>query len=146
MKPVPGSFSRRSVAQLGWLIIGLLAGRTMYSCAVAGPALTSSASGAGVLVQSRFLGEYALGFERVRISETDTGAVVCDFSGDLSSDIHLAAGLNLPDAMFGPGRSAKPLPEGADACRLDQGRPYSVTVWGNNGWGYVRSTTVRVQL
>ena len=81
------------------LAVGLLT----YSCQFAGPALSVYPADRGSRIEGRFLGEYALDFERVRIDEIETGAVMCDLSGRTTADIDLVAGVNTPQTMFQPG-------------------------------------------
>src|SRR5262245_39370437 len=73
-----------------------------YSCQLAGPTLTALQRGDRLRVEGRFLGEYSLGFERVRIEDDKTQEVICDLSGRTTADIDLIAGLNTPQTMFGP--------------------------------------------
>src|SRR5262245_50297835 len=103
-----------------------------YACGIAGPHLTAVAVSDGWHIEGRVLGEYSLGFERVRITDVDSGAVICDVSGQLQSDLDLARGINTPATMFG--RDADVIfHRGSDACQLMSGRGYLVTAWGNNG-------------
>ncbi len=125
-------------------VSGLAVGLVTYSCQLAGPTLSVYPAGHGVHIEGRFLGEYELGFERVRIDEIGTGTVVCDLSGSTNADIDLSAGLNTPQTMFQPD-VAVVFRAGADSCRLADGKGYRVTAWGNNGWGNVRASSVRIR-
>ncbi len=96
-------------------------------------------------IRGRFLGEYELGFERVRIKDAVSEAVICDISGDVNADFHLTPGINTPPTMFGHDVHVM-FEYGSGACRLMANHDYVVTAWGNNGWGNVRSSSIRIRL
>ena len=116
-----------------------------YSCQIAGPTLTALPRGDHLRVEGRFLGEYELGFERVRIEDDKTQEVICDLSGRTTADIDLIAGLNTPQTMFGP-EAEVTFRGGSEACQLERGKGYRVTAWGNNGWGNVRASSILLRL
>jgi hypothetical protein len=64
--------------------------------------------------------------------------------GSTTADLHLAAGTNTLETMFTPG-AAMQFRSGSGSCALANGQSYQVTVWGNNGWGNVRASSVTVQ-
>jgi hypothetical protein len=125
-------------------VLFLAVGLVTYSWQVAGPRLSVYPVERGARIEGRFLGEYSLDFDRVRIEEIETGNVVCDVSGRTTADIDLVAGLNTPEPMFRPGATVV-FRAGADSCPLANGTPYRVTAWGNNGSGNVRPSSVRIQ-
>jgi len=115
-----------------------------YAWGVARPRLTAVPIGDRWRIEGRFLGEYALGFERLRITDAESDAVICDVSGRLPAGVDLARGFNTAARMFGPSAEARFL-HGSDACQLMSGRGYLVTAWGNNGWGNVRPSSIRIR-
>ena len=123
------------------VLLGLGVVVAMYSCQVAGPRLTAHQRGDHLRVEGRFLGEYSLGFERVRIEEHQTRSVICDMSGRTTADVDLIAGANTPETMFGP-ESEVVFRAGPGACQLLPGKSYRLTAWGNNGWGNVRASSI----
>lgn len=147
-QPVKRTLGTIRVGQ--WIsAIGSLAGLStmaglLYSCQFAGPKLSIHARDNGVRIQGRFLGEYDLGFERVRINQTTTGHVVCEVVGTAKADLHLIAGTNTREMMFGPAATVE-FRSGSESCSLAKGQTYAVTIWGNNGWGNVRASSLRVQ-
>jgi hypothetical protein len=125
-------------------VLVLAVGLVTDSCQFAGPVLSVYPADHGLHIEGRFLGEYSLDFERVRIDEIETGAVICDLSGRTTADIDLVAGVNTPPTMFQSGATVV-FRVGSDSCRLVDGKSYRVTAWGNNGWGNVRASSVRIQ-
>ena len=115
-----------------------------YSSQVRGPTLTALQRGDHVRVEGRFLGEYSLGFERVRIEDPETGAVICDMSGRTNADIDLAVGVNTPQTMFGAGSDVI-FRAGSGVCQLARGQSYELTAWGNNGSGNIRASSILLQ-
>jgi type II secretory pathway pseudopilin PulG len=136
----------KAVALAAVILVGALSALLAYSCFFGGPRLEVSRSSNGLHVQGRFLGEYALGFDRVRIVDAATGAIVCDLLGSADSDMDLRPGTNDPSTMFGAGTSLSPQPGTASRFQLQPGRVYRITVWGNNGSGYVRSSRISIRL
>jgi hypothetical protein len=132
--------------------VGIVIGATLVAVAVpliylsqiAGPGLSARRIGDRVRVEGRFLGEYALDFERVRIEEAASGAAICDFAWRTPADLDLAPGVNTPVTMFAQG-SVVTFRVGGGACRLVPGQRYRVTAWGNNGWGTVRPTSIDIR-
>ncbi len=116
----------------------------IYSSRIAGPRLSAHRIGNRVHVEGRFLGDYSLDFERVRIEDAATGAVICDVSGRTSADLDLQPGANTPETMFERG-SAVLFRIGAGTCRLSSSQDYRVTAWGNNGWGNVRPASIHIR-
>ena len=125
-------------------VLALVVGLVTYSCQLRGPTLSVYPADRCVRIEGRFLGEYSLGFERVRIDEIRTGAVICDLSGRTTADIDLVAGINTPETMFGSGTNVV-FRAGSDSCRLASGKSYRITAWGNNGSGNVRPSSVSIQ-
>jgi hypothetical protein len=125
-------------------VLVLAVGLVTYLWQVAGPTLSVYPVERGVHIEGRFLGEYSLDFERVRIDEIETDTVVCDVSGRTTADIDLVAGRNTPETMFRPGATVV-FRAGNGSCPLASGTSYRVTAWGNNGAGNVRPSSVRIQ-
>src|SRR5689334_16344728 len=88
-------------------VLVLAVGLVTYSCQFAGPVLSVYPADHGLHIEGRFLDEYSLDFERVRIDEIETGAVICDLSGRTTADIDLVAGVNTPPTMFQSGHSRR---------------------------------------
>lgn len=116
-----------------------------HSCFVAGPHLTVARRADTVHIAGRFLGEYSLGFERLSITSAGS-EVVCGFLGSTTADVVLRPGLNTPQSLFGPTAEVSVAPGAPNECRLTPGHSYRVTVWGNNGSGRVRPSSIDVHL
>ena len=103
------------------------------------PSVVVAAYGKELVIDSRFLGEYHLGIERIRIGgESGREAIVDvrDPEGRLPDVFRLVEGVN----HLG-------LPDGERATfELHSDEPYVLTLCGNNGWGRTtcRSKSVRV--
>jgi hypothetical protein len=95
-----------------------------------------------VRIEGRFLGEYSLGFERLKIQAGSTS--VCDLVGDWNSNLELRAGVNTAATMF-VDEEAKSAPDPSRECRLERGQRYRATVWGNNGYGTIRPASIDVE-
>jgi hypothetical protein len=137
----------RTVRIVGIVVVaaaGALTALLAYASWIAGPGLSAHRIGDRIHVEGRFLGEYSLGFERVRIEDAATGAVICDVSGRTSADLDLRPGANTPATMFERGATVQ-FRVGAGTCRLSSGHGYRVTAWGNNGWGSVRPSSIHVR-
>ena len=124
----------------------LTAALVAHSCFVAGPHLTVARRAGTVHIAGRFLGEYSLGFERLSITSAGSEVVVCGFLGSTTADVVLRPGLNTPQSLFGPTAQVSVAPGAPTECRLTPGRSYRVTVWGNNGSGRVRPSSIDVHL
>ena len=124
----------------------LTAALAAHSCFVAGPHLTVARRAGTVHIAGRFLGEYSLGFERLSITSAGSEVVVCGFLGSTTADVVLRPGLNTPQSLFGPTAQVSVAPGAPTECRLTPGRSYRVTVWGNNGSGRVRPSSIDVHL
>lgn len=70
---ISASFPRASV-----LVIVSTFAALLYSCEIAGPRLSVHPASDGADIHGRFLGEYDLGFARVRINDLATGITVCE--------------------------------------------------------------------
>jgi hypothetical protein len=98
-----------------------------------------AAYGKELVIDSRFLGEYHLGVERIRIggeSVRETIVDVRDPEGRLPDVFRLVEGANHLE-----------LPDGERATfELRSDEPYVLMLCGNNGWGRTtcRSKSVRV--
>ena len=124
----------------------LTAALVARSCFVAGPHLTVARRAGTVHIAGRFLGEYSLGFERLSITSAGSEVVVCGFLGSTTADVVLRPGLNTPQSLFGPAAQVSVAPGAPTECRLTPGRSYRVTVWGNNGSGRLRPSSIDVHL
>jgi hypothetical protein len=120
-------------------------GWVVYSCENAGPRLSATVVGDRLHIKGRFLGEYELGFQRVRIQDAASEAVICDMSGDVNADVDLTPGINTPSTMFGHDVQVT-FQNGSGACQLLANHEYVVTLWGNNGFGNVRSSSIPIRL
>src|SRR5690606_27220072 len=96
-------------------------------------------------IAGRFLGEYSLGFQRVKIVDAATSNVICEFVGDTNADIDLAQGINTPAMMFGRDTKLVSM-EASGTCELKPGQLYEVIAWGSNGFGKIRPSTIRVRI
>lgn len=116
-----------------------------YTIVRAGPDLTAELDGDRWHIEGRFLGEYSLGFRRVKIVDAATSIVICEIAGNTNADIDLAQGINTPAMMFGrDARFVSVMPSGT--CELKLGRLYDVIAWGNNGFGEVRPSAIRIRM
>jgi hypothetical protein len=103
------------------------------------PGIVVAAYGKELVIDSRFLGEYRLGVERIRIGgESGREAIVDvrDPEGQLPDVFRLVEGVNHLE-----------LPDGERATfELRSEEPYVLTLCGNNGWGRTtcRSKSLRV--
>jgi hypothetical protein len=92
-----------------------------------------------VVIDSRFLGEYHLGLERILISTESGQEAIVDLRD---------AGGKLPNIFrVGGGVNRIKLPGGEPTTFvLDPGKPYVLMLCGNNGWGRTtcRSKSLRV--
>jgi hypothetical protein len=137
-----GSYVVVKVLRLAFAaLLALVVVFVTYSCQIAGPRLTAHQRGDHLRVEGRFLGEYSLGFERVRIEDPETRNVICEMFGRTTADVDLIAGPNTPQTMFGP-ESEVVFHAGPAACQLVPGKSYRLTAWGNNGWGNVRASSI----
>jgi hypothetical protein len=116
-----------------------------YSIERAGPHLTAELRGDRWHIEGRFLGEYSLGFQRVKIVDVATGGVICGFAGDTSADVDLVQGINTPAMMFS-GDATLASTQASRTCELEPGRVYEVTAWGNNGFGKIRPSSIQVRI
>jgi hypothetical protein len=131
---------------LGLLIV-IVAGAAFlaYSMERAGPHLTAELRGDRWHIEGRFLSEYSLGFERVKIVDAETSGVICEFAGDTNADIDLVQGINTPAMMFG-GDTKLISTQSSRTCELKSGQVYEVTAWGNNGFGKIRPSSIQVRI
>jgi hypothetical protein len=142
VKPA-GKILRNSAILIVIAALPLLA-YVAYSVSMSGPLLTAYPGDGSVRIEGRFLGEYVLGFERLKIQAGSTSRIVCDLEGHWSSDLELRGGVNTVATMFPRDRS-RSTPDSTRECRLARGQRYRVTVWGNNGWGHVRPASIDVE-
>ena len=115
-----------------------------YLVASAGPRLTIIRTTEWTAIEGRFLGEYSLGFDRLRIATVDKRVVVCDLAGNWGPDLKLRAGVNTTETMFGSVPASNG-PNIEPTCEVKRGQTYRVTVWGNNGSGWSRPSSTEVQ-
>ncbi|MFL6548210.1 MAG: hypothetical protein ACJ8OJ_05910, partial [Povalibacter sp.] len=83
--------------------------------------------------------------ERVKIEAVSSRNVVCEFVGRTNADIDLVQGINASATMFGRENNVAVMQSSA-TCELHAGQAYVVTVWGNNGYGKVRPSSIQVRL
>ena len=105
-----------------------------------GPSLDVSAEGSKAKVESVFLGEYHLGVTRLRI-ESDAAADslvvdIADSRGGIPNVFELRLGEN---QIAHSGGAASPFV-------LKEGRPYLLTLCGNNGWARIRCSSEQFRL
>ena len=126
-------------------LLALIAAAIAYPVFIAGPDLKASSRGDGVHLEGRFLGEYALGFERFEIRDGISGNLLCKLAGSFPSDVDLRPGLNTPLSMFGADARVDSHPGTVAECHLAAGHRYKITAWGNNGCGFVLPSSISVQ-
>ena len=104
-----------------------------------GPSLDISAKGSEAKVESVFLGEYHLGVTRLRIESDDADSPVVDVT-DSRGGIP-----NVFELRLGENQIAH---SGGTASRfvLKEGRPYLLTLCGNNGWARIRCSSEQFRL
>jgi hypothetical protein len=104
-----------------------------------GPSLDITAKGSEAKVESVFLGEYHLGVTRLRIESDDADSPVVDIT-DSRGGIP-----NVFELRLGENQIAH---SGGIASRfvLKEGRPYLLTLCGNNGWARIRCSSEQFRL
>jgi len=126
-------------------IAGLLILGAYYLVCIAGPRLIVTHDGATVGIEPRFL-EYDLGMSRLILEDASEGRLILEAvaSGtDPMMNIRLKPGRQDLATLLGPhGRAIN----GGKPVSLVQGHKYRVTVWGNNGFGYITSSSVLVDI
>jgi len=136
-----------AITRLAAGIIALLALLVAYLFFVAGPSLDVKRVGAAVHVEARFL-EYQLGLERLQLIDPRSGSVILSVSSvpgtTFESEVTFAAGENDIGTLLGP--EAKILVPSNGRLVLSRGVSYHLRVWGNNGFGRVRSSSARFVL
>lgn len=117
----------------------------VYVC-FKGPSLTIEYKNDTVLIDSIFLGEYHLGFNRIKILDQVDQSVVCEiFASDIqtqneeiewSNQIKLHRGLNNAYSIF----TLNNTDTTKQKCEL-KNQKYIVYVWGNNGFSVTEAKT-----
>ena len=104
-----------------------------------GPSLDITAKESEAKVESVFLGEYHLGVTRLRIESDDSDSPVVDVT-DSRGGIP-----NVFELRLGENQIAH---SGGTASRfvLKEGRPYLLTLCGNNGWARIRCSSEQFRL
>ena len=132
------------VAVLG--LMALLAFGVFYVVHISGPSLVVGRHSAQVTVAPQFL-EYNLGINRLLIEDVAAAQVILEAaskSGEVISQVQLEPGpLNLA-FMLGP--NAETARSTTVPAVLVQGRQYRITIWGNNGFGHISSSSTVVVL
>jgi hypothetical protein len=103
------------------------------------PGIVTSPDGPSLVVDSLFLGRYALGLERIRIASSPGGETIVELrdpGGALPNVFRLRAGEN---TIVVPGRESV-------RFILAPGRAYALTLCGDNGWGRTGCRTKGLQL
>lgn len=111
-----------------------------------GPNLVISTTKNSVVINSVFLGDYHLGFSKIRIIQYKNNALVCElihrhyFRAD-DAIIQLKYGTNTEASIFG----SAPQDGLQKNCILNQ-QKYIVEVWGNNGFANQTKATTLIDL
>jgi|GEM_PF-6588915 len=105
---------------------------------LSGTSLTAAHTSHEVHISARFLGDYALGLQRMQIRrQAEHDDVVCQYDGTMPSDLYFQAGHNTFSRV-----THQTKPKSDWACDLRQDEGYILTVWGNNGFGDIRPSTL----
>jgi hypothetical protein len=137
----------RRVSTAGFVFLAVIvagAAFLAYSSYRGGPHLTAELHGNRWRIHGSFFGLHPLGFERVRIANATSSGVICEFVGHTNSDIDLVQGINTPIMMFGTDTKLASIPD-SHACELRPGTAFELTVWGNNGFGHERPSSIQVR-
>src|SRR5688572_6322717 len=104
-----------------------------------GPNLDITAKGSEAKVESVFLGEYHLGVTRLRIESDDADSPVVDLT-DSRGGIPNVFELRLGENQIAHSGGTPP------RFVLQEGRPYLLTLCGNNGWARIRCSSEQFRL